>query len=113
MGGAKKTTSENAGKKKVASKKRVTSRLVSQGTIRSDFKSLRSAINWAMKRNPPLLSECPFTIPKIAATTVKPFLPTEEINRLIDSITKAEQNSLHARWLLDRNSSAICNGGVV
>ncbi len=35
----------------------------SQGTIRSDFKSLRSAVNWAMSRKPPLLGECPFTIP--------------------------------------------------
>ncbi|MHC4064981.1 MAG: hypothetical protein ACYSUI_10835 [Planctomycetota bacterium] len=52
-------------------------RSVSQGTMRSDFKSFRSAINWAINRKPPLLVECPFTIPKISAGTIKPFLPTE------------------------------------
>jgi len=66
--GKEKAARKKAGKKKVATKKphrsekRVSSRLVSQGTIRSDFKSLRSAVNWAMNRKPPLLAECPFTI---------------------------------------------------
>lgn len=76
-------------------------RTVSQGTIRSDFKSLRSAVNWAMERKPPLLTTCPFTIPKITDTTVKPFLPTEEIKRLIESTPEGEQGELLARWLLD------------
>jgi hypothetical protein len=69
-------------KKSRENEKTTSKRKVSQGTIRSDFKSLRSAVNWAMSRKPPLLAECPFTLPKITATTVKPFLPTEEINRL-------------------------------
>ncbi len=84
------------GKEKTPSK-----RLVSQGTIRSDFKSLRSAVNWAVTRKPPLLAECPFTIPKITDTTVKPFLPTEEIERLVESTPEDERGSLLARWLLD------------
>ena len=69
---------KKAGKKKSrGNEKPVSKRTISQGTIRSDFKSLRSALNWAMERKPPLLSDCPFTIPKITAETVKPFLPTE------------------------------------
>jgi integrase len=78
-------------------------RHVSQGTIRSDFKSFKSAVNWAMNRKPPLLAECPFTIPKIAATTVKPFLPTEEIQRILESAGKDEQDEMLARWLLNLN----------
>jgi len=98
----KKVSKKKVAKKKGQKKKRaVSKRIISQGTIRSDFKSLRSAVNWAMSRKPPLLAECPFTIPKITETTVKPFLPTEEINRLIDSSSKDEENALHARWLLD------------
>jgi integrase len=84
------------GKEKTPSK-----RLLSQGTIRSDFKSFRSAVNWAMTRKPPLLAECPFTIPKITSTTPKPFLPTEEIKRLIGPTGEEEQDELLARWLLD------------
>ncbi|MFQ5463534.1 MAG: tyrosine-type recombinase/integrase [Phycisphaerae bacterium] len=105
--GKETTAREKTGKKKVAKKKRrkneqpVSKRLISQGTIRSDFKSLRSAVNWAMSRKPPLLAECPFTIPKITETTVKPFLPTEEIQRLLGSAGEEEQNQLLARWLLD------------
>ncbi len=95
-------TSKKTGKTNIKKKKKPTSnRLISQGTIRSDFKSLRSAINWAMTRKPPLLTECPFTIPKITETTVNPFLPTEEINRFIDSSCKDDEDTLHARWLLD------------
>lgn len=90
--------------KKLREKEKTTSkRLISQGTIRSDFKSLRSAVNWAMTRKPPLLADCPFTIPKITATTVKPLLPTEEIKRLLASAGEEEQNALLARWLLDLN----------
>lgn len=88
-------------KKSRENEKSTSNRKISQGTIRSDFKSLRSAVNWAMSRKPPLLSECPFAIPKITATTVKPFLPTEEIDRLIDSSSKGEKDALHNRWLLD------------
>ena len=88
-------------RKKRAKEKTPSKRLVSQGTIRSDFKSLRSAVNWAISRKPPLISECPFTIPKITATTVKPFLPTEEIERLLDSAGKDEETDLLARWVLD------------
>ena len=69
-------------------------RKVSQGTIRSDIKSLRSAVNWAMTRNPPLLANCPFTIPKVATGTVKPFLPTEEIERHLESSDEEEQDDL-------------------
>ncbi len=107
--GKEKTAGKKKGEKKVAKKKArkeektVSKRLVSQGTIRSDFKSLRSAVNWAMNRKPPLLAECPFSIPKIAATTVKPFLPTEEIQRLLGSAGEDEQDELLARWLLDLN----------
>ncbi len=103
----KTATKKRAGKKKVAtekprkSDKRVSNRLISQGTIRSDFKSLRSAVNWAMNRKPPMLAECPFTIPKITDTTVRPFLPTEEIKRLRESADEQEQDELLARWLLD------------
>ena len=67
-------------KKSRGNENTTSNRKVSQGTIRSDFKSLRSAVNWAMCRKPPLLADCPFTIPKITATTIKPFLPTEEIH---------------------------------
>ena len=42
---AKKTTTKKKSRKK---EKTVSKRLISQGTIRSDFKSLRSAVNWAM-----------------------------------------------------------------
>ena len=94
--GKKTGRAKNSKKEKPAS-----TRLISQGTIRSDFKSIRSAVNWAISRKPPLLTECPFTIPKITATTVKPFLPTEEIKRLIDSSSKDEEDAFHARWLLD------------
>ena len=103
----KSETGKKTGKKKGAGKepsksgKRVSNRLISQGTIRSDFKSLRSAVNWAINRKPPLLAECPFTIPKITSSTVKPFLPTEEIKRLLGSAAEDEQNQLLARWLLD------------
>ncbi len=105
--GKETTAKKKAGKKKVAKKKSwenvkpATKRLISQGTIRSDFKSLRSAVNWAMSRKPPLLAECSFTIPKITETTVKPFLPTEEIQRLLGSAGEDDQNELLARWLLD------------
>lgn len=92
---------KTAKKKSRKNGKPTSSRSVSQGTIRSDFKSLRSAVNWAMERKPPLLVDCPFTIPKITDTTVKPFLPTEEISRLIDSTPEDEQGDLLARWLLD------------
>lgn len=108
-GTKKTTTSKKSGKKKVATEKprksdsRVSNRLVSQGTIRSDFKSLRSAVNWAINRKPPLLAECPFTIPKITDTTVKPFLPTEEIKRLLESAGEEDQDEMLARWLLDLN----------
>jgi integrase len=54
-----------------------------------------------MERKPPLLTTCPFTIPKITDSTVKPFLPTEEIKRLIESTPEDEQSDLLARWLLD------------
>ena len=107
--GKEATAKKTAGKKKVATKKSrkkanpPSNRLISQGTIRSDFKSLRSAVNWATSRKPPLLAECPFTIPKITATTVKPFLPTEEIKRLLGSAGEDEQDELLARWLLDLN----------
>ena len=87
--------------KKRAKEKTPSKRLVSQGTIRADFKSLRSAVNWAMSRKPPLLTECPFTIPKITDTTVRPFLPTEEMERLIESTPEDERGDLLARWLLD------------
>ena len=93
---AKKATKKKSPKKK----KPVSGRTISQGTIRSDFKSLRSAVNWAMERKPPLLTTCPFTIPKITDTTVKPFLPTEEIERLIDSTPEDERGDLLARWVL-------------
>ncbi len=86
---------------KRAKEKTPSNRLVSQGTIRSDFKSLRSAMNWAMERKPPLLAECPFTIPRITDTTVKPFLPTEEIKCLLESAGKDDQDEMLARWLLD------------
>ncbi len=106
---ARRSTSKKVTKvgKKTAKKKSrkngkpANGRTVSQGTIRSDFKSLRSAVNWAMERKPPLLVECPFTIPKITDTTVKPFLPTEEIERLIDSTPEDERGDLLARWLLN------------
>ena len=103
----KTTTGKKASEKKVAKKKArkkekpVSKRVISQGTIRSDFKSLRSAVNWAMSRKPPLLADCPFTIPKITATTVKPFLPTEEIESLLGSAAEEEPDQLLARWLLD------------
>ncbi len=100
----KSNSSKKASKKKGGKKEKPASkRLISQGTIRSDFKSLRSAVNWAINRKPPLLSECPFTIPKISATTVKPFLPTEEIKRLLETAGEEEQDQLAARWLLDLN----------
>jgi hypothetical protein len=76
---AAKAKKKSAKKKTRKNGKTTNGRTVSQGTIRSDFKSLRSAVNWAMERKPPLLTTCPFTIPKITDTTVKPFLPTEEI----------------------------------
>jgi|GEM_PF-6640202 len=87
--------------KRRAKEKTPSKRLVSRGTIRSDFKSLRSAVNWAMTRKPPLLVECSFTIPKITDTTVKPFLPTEVIKRLIESTPEDVRGDLLARWLLD------------
>ncbi len=90
------TFQQQRGKEKTPSK-----RHLSQGTIRSDFKSLRSAVNWAINRKPPLLTECPFTIPKITDTAVKPFLPTEEIKRLLESARKDEQDEMLARWLLN------------
>ncbi len=93
-GDAKPTKRE---KKKAA----VSKRHVSHGTIRADFKSLKSAINWAMTRKPPLLTSCPFTIPSLGSATLKPFLPTEEINRLLARTPKAEQGDLMTRWVLD------------
>ena len=98
---AKKTAAKKKSRKKEKKKKPVSKRLISRGTIRSDFKSLRSAVNWAMTRKPPLLVECPFTIPKITDTTVKPFLPTDEIERLVDATPEDDRGSLLARWLLD------------
>ncbi len=94
---------KKAAKKKVAGRKvkPASSRTISQGTIHSDFKSLRSAVNWAITRKPPLLTDCPFTIPKITAGTIKPFLPTEEIERLTESTPEDERGDLLARWLLD------------
>jgi integrase len=96
-----KAKKKSAKKKSRKNGKSTNGRTVSQGTIRSDFKSLRSAVNWAMERKPPLLTTCPFTIPKITDSTVKPFLPTEEIKRLIESTPEDEQSDLLARWLLD------------
>jgi integrase len=98
---AAKAKKKSAKKKSRKNGKSANGRTVSQGTIRSDFKSLRSAVNWAMERKPPLLTTCPFTIPKITDSTVKPFLPTEEIKRLIESTPEDEQGDLLARWLLD------------
>jgi integrase len=95
----KKSAKKNA-KKKSPKKKAGSSRTISQGTIRSDFKSLRSAVNWAMDRKPPLLATCSFTIPKITDSTVKPFLPSEEIERLIESTSENERGDLLARWVL-------------
>jgi len=99
----KEASTKDASKKSRKKVKPTSKRLLSQGTIRSDFKSFRSAINWAITRKPPLLAECPFTVPKITATTVKPFLPTEEIQRLLGSTGDDEQDELLARWLLDLN----------
>jgi hypothetical protein len=79
----------------------VAKRHVSHGTIRADFKSLKSAVNWAMTRRPPLLTSCPFTIPSLGSATLKPFLPTEEITRLLARTPKAEQADLVTRWVLD------------
>lgn len=87
---------QKRGKEKTTSK-----RHVSQGTIRADFKSIRSAVNWAINRKPPLLANASFAIPKITSTTVKPFLPTEEFKRLLESATHDERNDLSTRWVLD------------
>ena len=54
-----------------------------------------------MTRKPPLLISCPFTIPSLGSATLKPFLPTEELNRLLARTPKAEQNDLMTRWVLD------------
>jgi hypothetical protein len=43
-------------------------RKVSPDTIRADFKSLMSAVNWAMKGKPPLLKSQPFSIPSVTGT---------------------------------------------
>ena len=99
-GTSKKKTKKAAKKKSRKKEKPANIRTVSQGTIRSDFKSLRSAVNWAMERKPPLMSGCPFTIPKIMDTTVKPFLPTEEIERVIETTPEDERGNLLARWVL-------------
>lgn len=93
-------TEEKAAKTKAPAKKPASSRTISQGTIRSDFKSFQSAMKWAMERKPPLLATCPFTIPKITDTTIKPFLPSEEIERLIDATPEDERGDLLARWVL-------------
>ena len=82
-------------------KRRREKQKVSQGTIRADFKGLKSAVNWALQRKPPLLTTCPFTIPSVAARTVRPFLPTEEIDRLLAKTPKAEHGDLQARWVLN------------
>lgn len=87
---------QKRGKEKATSK-----RHVSQGTIRADFKSLRSAVNWATNRKPPLLANSSFAIPKITSTTVKPFLPTEEFKRLLESAEPDERDDLSTRWVLD------------
>ena len=59
--------------------KRKREKKVTPDTIRANFKSLNSAVNWAIKRKPPLLKTCPFSIPSVSGTGRKPFLPTEEI----------------------------------
>ena len=89
----KKVGRNQAANKKIKSQMKeesVTSRFVSQGTIRSAFKSLRSEVNWTLNRKPPRLAECRFMISKITATTLKPFLPTEEIKRLFGSMGENE-----------------------
>lgn len=93
-------TEKKYAKTKAPARKPVSSRTISQGTIRSDFKSLQSAVKWALERKPPLLTTCPFTIPKITDTTIKPFLPSEEIERLIESTPEDERRDLLARWVL-------------
>jgi integrase len=81
--------------------KRKREKKVTPDTIRANFKSLNSAVNWAIKRNPPLLKSCPFSIPSVSGTGRKPFLPTEEIERLLANVLEYEQRQLLARWVLD------------
>jgi len=75
-------------------------RKVSPDTIRADFKSLMSAVNWAMKGKPPLLKSQPFPIPSVTGTSRKPFLPTEEIERLLEQLPEDAHGELAARWVL-------------
>jgi len=81
--------------------KRKREKKVTPDTIRANFKSLNSAINWAIKRKPPLLKTCPFSIPSVSGTGRKPFLPTEEIERLLADLSDEEKKDLIARWVLD------------
>ena len=54
-------------KKKREKEKTTSGKCVSQGTIKADFKSLKSALNWAVRRKPPLLESVPFAIPGVSA----------------------------------------------
>ncbi len=54
-----------------------------------------------MTRKSSLPTSHPFTIPSRGSATVKPFLPSEEINRLLARTPKAEQGDLMTRWVLD------------
>jgi len=81
--------------------KRKREKKVTPDTIRANFKSLNSAVNWAIKRKPPLLKTCPFSIPSVSGTGRKPFLPTEEIERLLADLSDEEKKDLIARWVLD------------
>ncbi len=87
--------------KKREKEKTPSKRTVSPGTIKANFKSLKSAVNWAMKRKPPLMETCPFEFPTISGTGRRPFLPTEEIERLLEHSDAKDLKDLYARWLLE------------
>ena len=88
-------------KQKREKEKTTSGRTVTPDTIRADFKSLNSTLNWAMERRPPLLKSCPFSIPSVSGTGRKPFLPTEEIERLLTDLPKEEHKGFLGRWVLD------------
>ena len=87
--------------KKREKEKTPSKRTVSPGTFKANFKSLKSAVNWAMKRKPPLMETCPLEFPTISGTGRRPFLPTEEIERLLEHSDAKDLKDLYARWLLE------------
>ncbi len=61
-------TKPNHKSSKRGKKTTIGKRQVSHGTIRADFKSLNSAVKWAMERKPSLLTSCPFTTPTLGSS---------------------------------------------